>query len=225
VVVTRAGTVLFLIALVPAAAPLAAQAPGLPIRGGGVIPGVEVGASVGFTGENSRTGDGTAFAASLAWGTGRFGLTGTAGVMDRAADGSDVTLGALASFRIIGDQLQTFALTAFGGIGYFDQPPYDPGTLAQYAPPGPGQFGDYYVPVGVDVSLTIPTPVMTIRPWLAPRYEFESVDKGVASSSEATFAGSAGVDLRFVKGFGLRVMWDKVDGRDQTIGLGAAYHF
>ncbi|HSR15056.1 MAG TPA: hypothetical protein VLL51_04860 [Gemmatimonadales bacterium] len=222
---TMARTMWLPLALVLAAAPAAAQAPGLPIRGGGVLPGVEIGATVGFTGEDSRTGDGTAFAASLAWGTGRFGLTGTAGVMDRSAGGSDLTLGALAAFRIIGDQLQTFALTAFGGYGYFEQPDYDPETLAQFAPPGPGEFGSGYFPVGLDFSLTIPTPVLTIRPWLSPRYEFESVDRGAANSSEATFAGSAGVDLRFVKGFGLRVMWDKADGRDQTIGLSAAYHF
>jgi hypothetical protein len=226
VVVTPRRTTWYALALVLAAAPLAAQAPGLPIRGGGILPGLELAGTVGFTGANSRTGDGTAYAASVAYGSHRLGLTGTLGVVSRANGGeSDVTWGALASFRVIGGDLQTFAVTAFGGYGYFKQPPYDPQQLALYAPPGPGQFGSGYFPVGLDFSLTIPTPVLSIRPWLSPRYEFESVDGADGSRSESTFGGSAGVDLRFVRGFGLRVLWDKLDGRDQTIGLGAAYHF
>jgi hypothetical protein len=222
--VTPRRTTWFALALVLAAAPLAAQAPGLPIRAGGILPGLELAATVGFTGADSRTGDGTAWAGSVAYGVQRLGLTGMLGTVSRAnGGGSDVTWGALASFRVIGGALQTFAVTAFGGYGYFKQPSFD--QLGQYPPPGPGQFGSGYFPVGLDVSLTIPTPVVSIRPWLSPRYEFESVDRATGSESESTFGGSAGVDLRFVRGFGLRVMWDKLDGRDQTIGLGAAYHF
>jgi hypothetical protein len=222
--VTPRRTTWFALALVFAAAPLAAQAPGLPIRAGGILPGLELAGTVGFTGADSRTGDGTAWAASVAYGVHRLGLTGTLGTVSRAEGaGSDLTWGALASFRVVGGELQTFAVTAFGGYGYFKQPSFD--QLGQYPPPGPGQFGSGYFPVGLDVSLTIPTPVVSIRPWLSPRYEFESVDRAGGSESESTFGGSAGVDLRFVRGFGLRVMWDKLDGRDQTIGLGAAYHF
>jgi hypothetical protein len=223
---TASRTIPLALALSLLAGPLAGQAPGLPIRGGGMLEGIELAAGIGFPGANSRTGDGTVLAGSVGYGINRFGLTGTVGMVDRAAGaGSDLTWGALASARLVGGGLETFALTAFGGYGWFEQPPYDPQTLALYPPPGPGQFGSGYLPVGLDFSLTIPTPVLTIRPWLAPRYEFESVDRGIVSSSEVSFAGSAGVDLRFVRGFGLRVLWDKVEGRDQTIGLGAAYHF
>ena len=114
-------TTWFALALVFAAAPLAAQAPGLPIRAGGILPGLELAGTVGFTGADSRTGDGTAWAASVAYGIHRLGLTGTLGTVSRANDGgSDVTWGALASLRVIGGELQTFAVTAFGGYGYFN---------------------------------------------------------------------------------------------------------
>jgi hypothetical protein len=65
--------------------------------------------------------------------------------------------------------------------------------------------------------VVITTPYVSIRPWLAPRAEI--------LGSGTRFAGSTGVDLRFAGGFGARVMWDQVDGYDQTLGVGLSYRF
>lgn len=202
------------VALALAAAPVAAQGPGLPVHGGGFRTGVEAIATVGWAGASSFTGDATTYAGTLAYGWSRVGVAGTVGHLDGTQ--STATLGLLVAVRLLGDGVETpFEVGAFGGWGAVYgwvcvEPPE--------ATTGPCESDDYTrVPLGRSVTVAITTPYVSIRPWLAPRADI--------MSSATTLAGSAGVDLRFAGGLGARMMWDKVDGQDQTLGVGLSYRF
>jgi len=214
-------------ALALVAAPLAAQAPGLPVHGGGIRRGVEVAATVGWAGTSSFTGETTTWAGTFAYGSGRVGFSGTIGTSNLDPTGSKLTLGALGSVHLLGNGVDTpFEVSAFGGYGWFDRHEYvvfletatDDELLS-------GVPGDWRVPLGGSVLAAITTPVASIRPWLAPRAEIFGLTHDGVTSTRARLAGSAGVDVRFPGGLGLRLLWDQVDGYDATLGVGLAYRF
>ncbi len=197
------------VALALVAAPLAAQAPGLPVHGGGFRSGIEVVATVGWTGASSYTGDATTYAATLAYGWSRVGVAATVGSFDGSQ--SHATLGILVGFRLLGDGVETpFEVGAFGGWGAIH------GWTCTTAGPC-GDIGSPRVNLGGSLAVAITTPYVSIRPWLAPRADI--------LDSATKFAGSVGVDFRFAGGFGARMMWDKVEDDDQTLGVGLSYRF
>ena len=209
-------------ALALVAAPLAAQAPGLPVHGGGFRRGTELVATVGWSGVESQAGDATTFAGTFAYGWSRVGVAGTFGLVSGTL--SQATSGALVAVRLLGDGVQTpFEVGVFGGAGALFG-----GSCAEDAFPattsGPcDEAGDWRIPLGASVAVAITTPYVSIRPWLAPRVEiFEALD---AEETVTKFAGSAGVDFRFAGGVGLRLLWEKVEAQDQTLGVGLSYRF
>jgi len=217
------------VALALVAAPLAAQAPGLPVHGGGFRQGVEAVATIGWAGASSFTGDATTYALGLSYGSGRLGLSGTAGLVDPEADASAATLGALVSLLLVGNGVDTpFEVSIFGGYGWFDRAESRvfiarEGLLRRDPPLGTP--GNWRVLLGGSVAAAITTPYASIRPWLAPRAELFQLTVSDATSDETRVAGSAGVDVRFPGGPGIRIMWDKVDGYESTLGVGLSYRF
>jgi hypothetical protein len=194
---------------------VAAQAPGLPVHGGGFRQGTELVATIGWAGESSFTGDATTYGFGVSYGSGQFGVNGTLGVLNHATDGSGLTLGTMASWVLLGNGVDTpFELAIFTGYGWFDRPG-----------PAGSVLGSWRVPFGGSVALAITTPFASIRPWLAPRGEIFRLTSGGEQENKTRLAGSAGVDLRFPGGPGLRVMWDQVDGFDSTLGVGLSYRF
>ena len=210
------------LALALVAAPLAAQAPGLPVHGGGFRSGAEVIATVGWSGFESQAGDATTFAGTFAYGWSRVGLAGTLGVTSGTL--SEATAGALIGVRLLGDGVQSpFEVGAFGGAGFLfgSSCAYDAESGASTGPCD--EAGDWRIPLGASIAVAITTPYVSIRPWLAPRVEiFEALD---VEETASKLAGSAGVDFRFAGGFGLRLLWEKVESQDQTVGLGLSYRF
>lgn len=187
----------------------AAQAPGLPIHGAGMAPGIEIAATAGWAGASSMTGKATAYGATLAYGGSRLGLSGTVGLLNPESGDNRATFGILGNLRLLGGGVDTpFEVGIFGGYGK-----------------ATGDDSPWHAPVGAGISLTIPTPVVSIRPWLAPRAEIFWTEESGPRETVTRFAGSVGVDFRFVGGLGIRLLWDKVDGDDQTIGAGLAYRF
>lgn len=212
-----------LLALVLTAVPLAAQAPGLPIHGGGITPGLELAATLGFADESSWSGKGTGYGATVGYAWSRLTLSGTIAAFDPQITGAAATLsvGGLADVRLMGDGVETpLAIHLFGGYGRFNRP-QDMTALALLA----YLDGDWRVPLGAAFSLTIPTPVVSLRPWLAPRLELWNRTEGEGWVTRSALAGSAGVDLRFMGGVSLRVLWDGIVDQGQTLGVGAAFHF
>jgi hypothetical protein len=209
------------LALALSAAPLAAQAPGLPVHGGGFRHGPEVIGTVGWSGFESQAGDATTFAGTFAYGWSRVGLAGTFGLVSGTL--SQATAGVLVGVRLLGDGVQSpFEVGAFGGaVMLFGGSCADEGAGTSAGPCD--EAGDWRIPLGASIAVAITTPYVSIRPWLAPRVEiFEALD---VEETATKFAGSAGVDFRFAGGFGLRLLWEKVESQDQTLGVGLSYRF
>lgn len=194
------------------AGPLVAQAPGVPQHPGSHRPGAELGVLVGFNDDSEAALRGTSYAASFGLGAGRFGLTATAAVVALEEDHRRASLGALGTLHLYGDGVRTpLTLGLFGGFGWM---------------PASEGLDDAlrHVPLGISAALTLATPLVSLRPWVAPRVDLAWVDTASADREEK-LGFSGGIDLRFPGGLSLRALGDYVDGGSPYVGVGAAYHF
>ncbi len=191
------------------APPLAAQVPRLPVMNNGVPRGVLVAGDVGFP--NDAAGGGTTYAATGAIGLGMLGFTATLGGTEPDGGTSTGVYGGTANLRVIGGPLVPFFVNLQAGVGYADLDGLE----------------TTHVPVGLGVGLTIPLPIFGLKPWFAPRWDYTSYS-GVASGDESAFGYSAGLDIAFVFGLGLRTAYDWVDGDPEnpsTWSVGAKWSF
>jgi len=213
------GAVVAAAALTGGAAAAEAQVRGIPVYNAGVPRGIGVYGDVGFP--NDEAGGGTAYAVT---GRGGFGPIGATAMLssynpDGPAD-SDLSVGATVNYRLFGGPLVPLAVTLQGGVGY--------------AKPEIGALPDEYItelrfPVGVGFTLTIPNPVLAIKPWLAPRLDIvrRSAD-GVDAQTDSEFGLSGGLELNTLGGFGLHATYDAIfaeGGTPGVFGVGAHYTF
>ncbi|MBA3317515.1 MAG: hypothetical protein H0T50_05420 [Gemmatimonadales bacterium] len=213
------GTVVTLAALAGVTRPLQSQVRGIPVYNAGVPRGVGLYADIGFP--NDRAGGGTAYAVTGRGGFGPFGATAI--LSSYNPDGptdSDLSVGATLNYRIFGGPLVPLAVTLQGGIGY--------------AKPDAGALPDLDVtelrfPVGVGFALTIPNPVLAIKPWLAPRLDIvRTSGDAVDANTSSEFGLSGGIELNTLGGFGLHATYDAIfreGGTPGVFGVGAHYTF
>jgi len=196
---------------------LVAQVAGLPVRNAGIGTGIGIAGDVGFP--NAAAGKGVAIGA-----TGVIGL-GPLGVSASVAHWSpkDAPLGAINSYggtanlKIFGGPLIPISVTAQAGIAHYNQ-----GGL-----PDEGSVSATHIPVGLGLALTIPNPVFSIKPWVAPRVDVSRVKTtpglvqgGVATSdTDTNFGISGGVDLGFLSGLLVRTMYDRVKRSGTTVSV------
>ena len=201
------------------AIPLAAQVRGLPVYNAGVPRGVGIYGDVGFS--NDEAGGGTAYGVTGRAGFGPFGATAMLSTYnpDGPAD-SDLSVGATLNYRVFGGPLVPLAVTLQGGIGYAKP---DNGALPD------ADLTELRFPVGVGFALTIPNPILAIKPWLAPRLDFvRHSAAGVDAETNSEFALSGGIELNTLSGFGVHATYDAIfdEGRTPGIfGVGAHYTF
>jgi hypothetical protein len=194
-----------------------AQVRGIPVYNSGVATGIALYGDVGFP--NSDAGKGTAYALTGQAGFGPFGATAIFSSFN--PDGpasSDLSVGATLNYKLFGGPLIPLSLTLQGGIGY-SKP--DTGLL-------PGRDTELRFPVGLGFALTIPNPMLAIRPWIAPRLDIVKSSGGGSSNTETNFGLGGGLELNLLNGFGLQAAYDRVfaDGGDpSTFGLGAHFAF
>jgi Outer membrane protein beta-barrel domain len=195
-----------------------AQVRGIPVYNSGVATGIAIYGDVGFSNQNA--GKGTAFAATGQAGFGPLGATATLSTFNPdGPGGSDVSVGATLNYKVFGGPLVPLSVTLQGGIGY-SKP--DTGLL-----PG-SDVNELRFPVGVGFALTIPNPVLAIKPWIAPRLDIVHSSVSGTSDTQTNFGISAGLELNLLNGFGLQAAYDRVflDGGDPGVfGLGAHYAF
>lgn len=206
------------------AAPVAAQAPGLAIHGAGLPSGLHVAATAGLGGASSWPGEAFTLGASLGYSRGRLGLVGTLGRIDFDGDlfESSLTGGVRGVIRVFGGGLDIpLQVDAFAGYGRFDEP--EPDCIDCSKPWS--RRGVQQAPAGLALTLNLSTPVVSIRPWLAPRVQLQTQVTGDVGRDELFWGASAGIDLRFLGGLGLTVAWDKVEATDRIIGFGLTYRF
>ncbi len=203
------------------AVPSAAQVAGIPVSNQGVPRGIGLYGDVAFPNDNA--GGGTAYAVT---GRAGFGFAGVTAVLSSyKPDGGDskVSVGATGNLRLLGGPLVPLSVTLQGGVGY-----YKPGGSVL---PGNPDIKQWRFPVGLGFGLTIPNPVVAVKPWLAPRLDIVHVSGGSVAASgdtQTNFGMSGGIELNFLNGFGLHAAYDRVfgDGADpSTFGLGAHYNF
>ncbi len=206
---------------VGAAGALQAQATVLPLRNAGISTGISLSGELGFARVKHPTpapdDKGWAVGATLAAGLGPFGATATL-----ARSSIDRGAGATHQTTATG----TAALRVFGG-------PLVPLSIQWQAAGSVRLDGSGSKPwrgsVGLGAALTIPIPVLSIKPWIAPRAEYYGGQSIAGSSLKA--AVSAGVDLGFLNGLGLRVAydsrvgWDLPDDGPAGVSVGVSYGF
>jgi hypothetical protein len=207
------------LALASGASPVQAQNPGLPVYNFGVPRGIGVYGDLGFP--NAVAGKGLAYGVTGRAGFGPIGVTATLSALNpKGPAGSDVSVGGTLNYKLIGGPLVPLSVTLQGGVSY--------------AKPGegflPGQeVTAYHVPVGVGFALVIPNPVLSIRPWLAPRLDVSHRKAGGASNTDTNFGLSGGLEFNLLNGFGIHAAYDRVFAKDiadpATFGVGAHYTF
>ena len=213
------GLIVGVATLAGGAASVEAQVRGIPVYNAGVPRGIGIYGDVGFP--NDEAGGGTAYAVTGRAGFGPFGATAMLSTYnpDGPAD-SDLSVGATLNYRVFGGPLVPLAVTLQGGIGYAKP---DNGAL-----PDP-DVTELRFPVGVGFALTIPNPVLAIKPWLAPRLDFvRRSAPGVDTESNNEFALSGGIELNTLGGFGLHATYDAIfdeSGTPGVFGVGAHYTF
>jgi hypothetical protein len=211
------GAVIAAAVLAGGAASVEAQVRGIPVYNPGVPRGIGLYGDVGFP--NDKAGGGTAYAVTGRAGFGPLGATAMLSTYnpDGPTD-SDVSVGATLNYRVFGGPLVPLAVTLQGGIGYAK-----PETLPDL------DLTELRFPVGVGFALTIPNPVLAIKPWLAPRLDIvrRSAD-GLDGETDSEFGLSGGIELNTLGGFGLHATYDAIfadGGTPGVFGLGAHYTF
>ena len=222
-------TVTLAVGLSIAAAPMAAQAPGVPVMNFGFSRGFTVGSMVGFS--NAAAGDGTGFVVALTGGFRRIALGGFVSGLSGSALSQEtvVARGATVAIKLAGGPLVPVGITFQTGAGYYA--------------PASSRTTSWHVPIGVGISWTIPQPVVALKLWAAPRLDYSRVrgpdplaDPAPGGSGQlrtttgSDFGLSGGVNLGFLNGFGLDVAVDRLftnvtGAKPASLGLGASYHF
>lgn len=175
---------------------LAAQVIGMPVRNAGVGTGIGIAADIGFP--NGDAGKGVALGATGAIGLGPLGVTGSVATWNPQGPGGSITsVGVTGNLKVFGGPLIPVSVTLQAGA-------------ARHKVSGES---NWHVPVGLGLALTIPNPVFSIKPWLAPRVDLvrRTFTGGTPSAdTDANFAVSGGVDFGFLSGLTIRAMYDRV---------------
>ncbi|MFL5402710.1 MAG: hypothetical protein ACJ8BF_07820 [Gemmatimonadales bacterium] len=199
-----------------------AQVRGIPVYNSGVPRGIAIYGDVGFS--NASAGKGTAFGISGRAGFGPLGATATLSSFNpKGPGGSDVAVGATLNYKLFGGPLVPLSVTLQGGIGY-SKPESEGGFLVGF-PPG-SDVNELHFPVGVGFALTIPNPVLAIRPWIAPRVDVVRTSVSGNSNTDTNFGLGGGIELNLLNGFGLHAAYDRVftsAGDPSVFGFGIHY--
>lgn len=199
------------LALLGAPAAALAQPPGIAHRNAGVARGLQLAIEAGFPDDAVTVG--TAFGATAAVGVGVVGLTATVTTWEAdygfgAEPSREFGYGATANLRLFGGPLVPLSITLQAGAARWtetiliDDIVWDE-TITT-------------VPVGLGFALTIPSPILSLKPWLAPRIQWTERSE-VGRRSDPALSG--GIDLGFINGASLRGAYDRIftDGGDRTV--------
>ena len=212
------GAIALAAALAGMAPSAAAQVRGIPVYNAGIPRGIGIYGDVGFS--NDDAGGGTAYGITGRAGLGVIGFTGTLASYDPEAADASITVGATVNYRVFGGPLVPLAVTLQGGVGYFSP---DNGSPFDFAD------SELHFPVGVGFALTIPNPILAVRPWLAPRLDLTTRKiEGGDTDTDANFALSGGLELNTLSGFGIQATYDAIfadGGTPGVFGIGAHYTF
>lgn len=183
----------FALASVAVATPATAQVAGLPVFNSGIGTGIGINADVGFP--NADGGKGHTYGLTGSVGLGPLGVTATVASNKRDPGTSDTWVGATANIKLFGGPLIPITVNAQVGAGY----------ASNIQGTGGKQLN---VPVGLGIIANIPSPALSIKPWIAPRLQYMRFQNGGTTTTSSKFGLSAGVNLGLAGGLGIRVAYD-----------------
>ncbi|HSM15810.1 MAG TPA: outer membrane beta-barrel protein, partial [Gemmatimonadales bacterium] len=190
-----------------------AQVYGLPVFNSGVSSGLGIMGDVGFPNDDSDLK--TTYGATATIGIGLLGFS--ASVARSGIESSDrdfTSVGGTANFKVLGGPLIPLAATLQAGVAFAEV-----------------EDGENHlrVPIGLGLTLTIPSVAVAIKPWLAPRLEIVRMyGDTVQDDTDTRFGLSGGIDFNLINGLGFRAAADyvNVDGGSPTVfSVGAGYNF
>ncbi len=205
---------LIAVCLAVGAAPAMAQVPGLPVWRPLAAPGVVLEAEAAWP--NDAMGGGAVQGGAVGYGVRNITLRGSVARVGLAASGAQLGWGALGRVRLAGAATSPFRAGAFAGVG---------GVKVES---GAASATTYRVPVGLDLGIIVPTPVVMLGAWLAPRLDLATEEPLSSQRLTARAGFSAGLELSLLNGVGFRAGYDHVvlDSPDaSTFGLGIFYRF
>jgi hypothetical protein len=142
------------------------------------------------------------------------GVLGISGIISRGsgdiAEADAVWSQALAvSMRLFGGPLIPFRVTLQGGVGRWGQ----------------GVVETVHVPFSLGLAAVIPNPAFAIRPWLAPRVDYQSTTFENSDVSRTELGLSGGIELGFLNGLTIRSAYDRVfaEGNPGIFSLGLGF--
>lgn len=202
-----------------AAGPVRAQVAGIPVYNSGVAGGLAVAAELGVP--NHASGGGIAYGASARLGLGALGFTAMGIRSDPSGvGGNSIGAGATLNYKVIGGPLIPLSVTLQGGLGYSRN-----AFIAQ--PSGAtSHVTRLRVPLGIGIAMSLPNPVLAIKPWLAPRLDVLRASSEGAAATSTAFAISGGIEFNLLNGLGLHTGydWSRRDGITYgTFGVGLHY--
>jgi hypothetical protein len=191
--------VLLMLACVPQAW---CQVRGFPVYAVQVPQGVTLSVDVAFPSDDLCSAPSTCLGATVMGGMGRLGASATV-----ATSG----LGAMANLSLVRPGHGPFGLILQGGVS----------TIGLSG-------GAVVVPFGTGFSVWVPTPVVSLEPWVGLRGQYMSPGDGFEGPSAVHIAWSAGINLSLLNGLGVRAAYDRVYVTDNTLstfGIGVYYSF
>ncbi len=132
--------------------------------------------------------------------------------------GSEVTLGGAASLNVLDLPLVPVAVNVQAGIGVIDQ----------------GGVTQLDIPIGVGVAIKVPSPLLDVEPWVAPRVHIARLasDAGLPlpgaadTQTEVGYGVSAGLNLTLPTGLGFHAAVDYLTISEfDTFVVGAGVHY
>ncbi|HEU5358736.1 MAG TPA: hypothetical protein VFU45_06440 [Gemmatimonadales bacterium] len=193
------------------AAPAVAQVGGLPVFNAGIGTGIGINVDAGFP--DSAAGKGHTYGLTGSVGLGPLGFTAiVASQKPEGASSSTTWAGATANLKLFGGPLVPVTVTGQVGVG--GASPSSGTTLLN-------------VPVSIGIAVNIPSPALSIKPWIAPRMQYTKISTPLGSTNSTKFGFSAGVNLGLSMGLGIRVAYDyyKPDtGAQSVFSVGAGYN-
>ncbi|MES2304242.1 MAG: hypothetical protein V4558_01970 [Gemmatimonadota bacterium] len=177
-------------------APAAAQSLGLPVVNNGVPTGINLAVDAGFS--NADAGKATTVGASASVGLGFFGVTGTIARYNPKVGDGVWAPGVSGSLRIFGGPLIPLRVMVQAGVSHWS-------------------IGDYkytHVPISLGIAATIPSPGISIKPWVAPRIDIlrhPNIDCcNITTGTDSHFGISGGIDLTLLSGISIRAAYDRM---------------